>query len=37
VCFYIDDLRQVGVEHRDTGLVCIGTNFGSNLLAAVLL
>lgn len=33
----IDALRQVGVEHFDTGLVCIGTDFESNLLAAVLL
>lgn len=33
----IDALRQVGVENFDTGLVCIGTDFESNLLAAVLL
>jgi len=33
----IDALRQAGVEHFDTGLVCIGTDFESNLLAAVLL
>lgn len=33
----IDALRQVGVEHFDTGLVCIGTDFESNLLASVLL
>ena len=33
----IDALRQVGVETFDTGLVCIGTDFESNLLATVLL
>jgi len=33
----VDALRQAGVEHFDTGLVCIGTDFESNLLAAVLL
>jgi trk system potassium uptake protein len=33
----IDALRQVGVENFDTGLVCIGTDFESNLLATVLL
>jgi trk system potassium uptake protein TrkA len=33
----IDALRQVGIENFDTGLVCIGTDFESNLLATVLL
>lgn len=33
----IDALRQVGVENFDTGLVCIGVDFESNLLATVLL
>jgi trk system potassium uptake protein TrkA len=33
----IDALRQVGVENFDTGLVCIGADFESNLLATVLL
>lgn len=33
----IEALRQVGVETFDTGLVCIGTDFESNLLATVLL
>jgi trk system potassium uptake protein TrkA len=33
----IDALRQAGVEEFDTGLVCIGTDFESNLLATVLL
>ncbi len=33
----IDALRQVGVDSFDTGLVCIGTDFESNLLATVLL
>lgn len=33
----LDALRQVGVENFDTGLVCIGTDFESNLLATVLL
>ncbi|MBX3054063.1 MAG: TrkA family potassium uptake protein [Caldilineaceae bacterium] len=33
----IDALHQAGVENFDTGLVCIGTDFESNLLAAVLL
>ena len=33
----IDALRQAGVETFDTGLVCIGTDFESNLLATVLL
>lgn len=33
----IDALREVGADHFDTGLVCIGTDFESNLLATVLL
>lgn len=33
----VDALRQAGVETFDTGLVCIGTDFESNLLATVLL
>ena len=33
----LDALRQAGVEAFDTGLVCIGTDFESNLLATVLL
>lgn len=33
----VDALRQAGVENFDTGLVCIGTDFESNLLATVLL
>ncbi len=32
-----DALRQAGVESFDTGLVCIGTDFESNVLATVLL
>lgn len=32
-----DALRQAGVDAFDTGLVCIGTDFESNLLATVLL
>lgn len=30
-------LRQIGIEHVDTALVCIGMDFESNLLATVLL
>ncbi|RIK56701.1 MAG: potassium uptake system protein [Chloroflexi bacterium] len=33
----VDALRQAGVEAFDTGLVCIGTDFESNVLATVLL
>ncbi|MEX1020176.1 MAG: TrkA family potassium uptake protein [Litorilinea sp.] len=33
----VDALRQAGVDAFDTGLVCIGTDFESNLLATVLL
>lgn len=33
----VDALRQAGVDSFDTGLVCIGTDFESNLLATVLL
>ena len=33
----IDALREVGADHFDTGVVCIGTDFESNLLATVLL
>lgn len=33
----VDALRQAGVESFDTGLVCIGTDFESNVLATVLL
>lgn len=33
----IEALRQAGVETFDTGLVCIGTDFESNLLATVIL
>ncbi|RME57473.1 MAG: TrkA family potassium uptake protein [Caldilineae bacterium] len=33
----VDALRQVGADQFDTGLVCIGTDFESNLLATVLL
>jgi trk system potassium uptake protein len=33
----IDALRQAGVDNFDTGLVCIGTDFESNILATVLL
>ncbi|MBX2997502.1 MAG: TrkA family potassium uptake protein [Caldilineaceae bacterium] len=33
----IDALRQIGVENFDTGLICIGVDFESNLLATVLL
>lgn len=33
----IDALREVGADHFDTGLVCVGTDFESNLLATVLL
>ncbi len=32
-----DALRQAGVDAFDTGLVCIGTDFESNVLATVLL
>jgi trk system potassium uptake protein len=32
-----DALRQAGVDAFDTGLVCVGTDFESNILAAVLL
>lgn len=31
----IDALREVGAEDFDTGIVCIGTDFESNLLATV--
>ncbi len=31
----IDALREIGAEHFDTGIVCIGTDFESNLLATV--
>ncbi len=33
----VDALRQAGVDSFDTGLICIGTDFESNLLATVLL
>jgi trk system potassium uptake protein TrkA len=33
----IDALRQAGVDAFDTGVVCIGTDFESNLLTTVLL
>lgn len=33
----IDALREIGADNFDTGLVCIGTDFESNLLATVLL
>ncbi len=33
----VEALRQAGVDNFDTGLVCIGTDFESNLLATVLL
>jgi trk system potassium uptake protein len=33
----IDALREIGANHFDTGVVCIGYNFESNLLATVLL
>ncbi|MEZ4674576.1 MAG: TrkA family potassium uptake protein [Caldilineaceae bacterium] len=33
----IDALRQAGVDNFSTGLVCIGSDFESNILAAVLL
>lgn len=33
----VDALRQAGVDGFDTGLVCIGTDFESNVLATVLL
>ncbi len=33
----IDALREVGAEHFDTAVVCIGQDFESNLLATVLL
>ncbi len=33
----IDALRQAGVDAFDTGLICIGTDFESNLLTTVLL
>lgn len=32
-----DALREIGVDHFDTGVVCIGHDFESNLLATVLL
>ena len=32
-----DGLRELGVEDFDTGLVCVGSDFESNLLATVLL
>ncbi len=32
-----DALREIGADHFDTGVVCIGTDFESNLLATVLL
>lgn len=32
-----EGLRQVGIENFDTGLVCMSSNFESNLLAATLL
>lgn len=33
----IDALREIGIDHFDIGVVCIGTDFESNLLATVLL
>lgn len=33
----IDALRQAGVDNFSTGLVCIGTDFESNIMATVLL
>ena len=33
----MDALREIGADHFDTGVVCIGYNFESNLLATVLL
>ena len=33
----IDALQEIGADHFDTGLVCIGHDFESNLLATVLL
>ncbi len=33
----IGALREIGADHFDTGVVCIGTDFESNLLATVLL
>ncbi|MCB0061821.1 MAG: NAD-binding protein, partial [Caldilineaceae bacterium] len=33
----IDALRQAGVDNFSTGLVCIGSDFESNILATVLL
>ena len=32
-----DALREIGVDHFDTGVVCIGHDFESNLLATVIL
>lgn len=32
-----DAVREIGADHFDTGIVCIGTDFESNLLATVLL
>lgn len=32
-----DALREIGADHFDTGIVCIGTDFESNMLATVLL
>ena len=33
----VDSLQQAGVEAFDAGIVCIGTNFESNILTTVLL
>ena len=33
----VDALRQAGVDAFDTGIVCIGTDFESNILTTVLL
>lgn len=33
----LEALRELGVEHFDTGIVCIGENFEANILATVLL
>ena len=33
----MDALREIGADHFDIGVVCIGTDFESNLLATVLL
>ena len=33
----LEALREIGAEHFDTAVVCIGYNFESNLLATVLL